>query len=246
MKSPVKTLVYFVAVGDDVYFEQAYAAIYTLRRYGGYEGDVAVITDRPEKVTWDVKVFDVRPVAPRKEDTPATAYGMNCKALLNRFLHPEMYSFVLFLDTDILVTSARFTPLLYAMAQIGGLWIHQNYWVPVHPNGPRNMGGGHDPSLFVKCPNLSVCAGIVGFGADAYGSLEHWRRLCIREDMKTDDQGSLHVVAAAFNDGRVHYLPTSDIWFPTNRVLNPCLYHFTHMEKDLMRSMTRELVSKNP
>ena len=236
------TLVYFLAMGDPKYVTQAQEAIYTLRKFGCYRGEIALLTDQPI-TSQDFKVYDIRPfVEPRRPEVPANTYAFNCKSLISRVLHVEAYSFVLYLDSDLFVTSPRFLSLLQGMNLIGGMWVQQNYWVPVDPTGPKkNMGGGRDPNLFKLCPNLSVCAGIIGFGGDAYQHLHRWNTLCMANHLGDDDQGSLHVVASQVNEGRIHYIPPADVWFPTNLVRNACIHHFTHQGQEAMATMRKTL-----
>lgn len=229
----MKTLIYYISVGGDQYYRQTLASIRSLRQFGCYRGDVAVITDNPMLFT-DVRVIPFDSIMPkRSEKVSAPTHIMCAKPMITK-ANPRVVGYhdlTLYLDSDTLIVSPRFGALVDAMATVGGLWVQQNYWAPVIYGHQPNMGKGLDPAAFKMCPNLSVCAGIVGFGHDALDSLERWRHEVESRDFGYDDQGLLHLVAAAYNEGRVHYLPQDDVWFPTNRILSPSIYHFTHQGK---------------
>jgi hypothetical protein len=228
-----KTLIYYISVGGDQYYKQTAASIRSLREFGCYRGEIAVITDNPMLFP-DVHtvVFDsIMPKRPEKVSAPT--FIMGAKPMITK-ANPRVVGYhdlTLYLDSDTLIVSPRFSALVDAMAVVDGMWVQQNYWAPVVYGHQANMGKGLDPAAFKMCPNLSVCAGIVGFGFSALNNLEHWRKEVENHGYAHDDQGLLHLVAASFNDGRVHYLPQTDVWFPTNRVSSPSIYHFTHQGK---------------
>lgn len=239
----MKTLLYYISVGGDKYYQQTILSIRSLRQFGCYTGDVAVITDNPMLFT-DVKTVLFDSIMPKRaENVSAPTHIMSAKPMITR-ASPRLtgyHDLTMYIDSDTLIVSPRFSELVDAMARIGGMWVQQNYWAPVlHATHP-SMGKGLDPAAFRMCPNLSVCAGLVGFGYDALNTLERWRTLVEERQFGHDDQGLLHLAAASHNDGRIHYIPQSDVWFPTNRVLSPSIYHFTHQGKDEQARVTARL-----
>jgi hypothetical protein len=243
----VKTLLWYTACGDPSYLTMCTESIQTVRQYGRYTGDIAVLTDAPEAFQGMVRVtpIDLKPLLPAADPkVSARTRSMSSKAAIVRSGLIGHYAFSLYLDSDIYVVSPRFSELVNAMAAIGGMWVQQNYWANMSQARQVNQGSELDPSLFRLCQNLSVCSGIVGFGYDSYSDLGKWYSLCEQRQFAYDDQALLHIVAAGHNDGRVHYLPRSDVWFPTNRILNPSIYHFTTHGKPEMASMRRQLFDK--
>lgn len=240
-----KILAYYLACGEDKYFQEVKYSIMSLRRIGCYTGEICVVTDNPEqfKEFKDLTVYDMRgKIPPKKASVDAGVYFQNCKPFIRTFLKADAYDFIIYMDGDTLIVSPRFTNLLYSMSAVGGFWVQQNYWGMVNPESENpSMGGGLNPEDFIKCQNLSVCSGIVGMGHGSYQYFEHWKSLCERDDMSSDDQGSLHLVAAYVNGGRINYLPQTDVWFPTNRIRTPSIYHFTHEGKKEQAYMTKLL-----
>lgn len=239
----MKTLIYYISVGGETYYRQTVISIRSLRQFGRYKGDIAVITDNP-MLFHDVKTIPFDSIMPKRDEkVSAPTYIMCAKPMITR-AKPAIVGYhdlVMYMDSDTLVVSPRFSQLVDAMAAIGGMWVQQNYWAPVIVGDQPSMGAGLDPSAFRMCPGLSVCAGLVGFGYDALDSLTHWRKLVEDYNFGHDDQGLLHLVAAAHNEGRVHYIPKSDVWFPTNRVASPSICHFTHQGKVEQAELTARL-----
>lgn len=239
----MKTLLYYVSVGGDKYYQQTLLSIRSLRQFGCYKGNIAVITDNP-MLFHDVKAIPFDSVMPKRNEKVSAPTHIMCAKPMILKANPRIvghHDLVMYIDSDTLVVSPRFSELVDAMARIGGMWVQQNYWAPVALAAQPSMGQGLDPSLFTMCPGLSVCAGLVAFGHDAISDLDYWRKLIEEHGFSHDDQGLLHAVAAKHNDGKVHYLPKSDVWFPTNRVLSPSIYHFTHEGKAEQAELTARL-----
>jgi hypothetical protein len=238
-----KTLIYYISVGGDKYYQQTLASIRSLRQFGCYSGDIVVITDNP-MLFHGVRTVPFDSIMPKRDEKVSAPTHIMCAKPRIVRANPRVigyHDFTLYIDSDTLIVSPRFSKLVEAMSHIGGMWVQQNYWAPVVYGGQVSMGKGLNPDAFKMCPGLSVCAGLVGFGHNAMNDMEYWSKLVEEHNFGYDDQGLLHLVAAAHNDGRVHYIPREDVWFPTNRLLSPSIYHFTHQGKVEQAELTARM-----
>jgi hypothetical protein len=238
-----KTLIYFISCGAN-YAPMAQRAIRSVRHYGMYTGDIAVLTDTPDEFTSGVDhVIDIRGELQRRpQHVPLPTYVYNMKTIIADKHPTYLYDFVLYMDSDTLVVSARFAPLVQSMSIVGGIWCQQNFYARIRSDGNPSQGGGLVTYELVRAnPSISVCAGIVGFGADATDDLKAWGKACATRQYAADDQGLLHGVVAEHNQGRIHYLPKQAVWFPTNRVQSPIIYHFTNNEESVYTNVCRML-----
>jgi hypothetical protein len=137
----------------------------TIRRVGGFTGDVLVLCDRETPRLMGAHFANVEPTIERWGLKTAT----NCKPLIQHHAYLGIYDYLLYLDMDVLVNTARLVPMIETQALRGRLAAQRD----VRLIGENRINTGMltltDDEKSRYGHEHGACAGVVGVPTNATG-----------------------------------------------------------------------------
>ena len=244
-----RSLIYLVSLGD-TFRRYAIMAIRSIREIGGWTGDIVLLADSaaPLPGCEDVVVIDFLD-AIRARYPWATLRGRQISHLKPEIEHHvdlSRYDYVLYLDCDILINSARLSDLVATLRREAAIVVQQDI-IPVASG--RGFAGGHILTLEEqqRWGAFAINAGLFGFPTTPMGRrlLRDWRKLNVDQKFKSRDQGNLISLLLRKYYGQWGYV--GDSAFPReHRRHEETFLHFTTHKEALMEAYYREFLGLTP
>jgi hypothetical protein len=162
-----RPLVYFAAFGDDSIMAQCAIALRSLVDFGGYDGDIAILTDREPSAIGDLLPgFDHARLKLVRCDAQDRSAFMAARYAIADWAEGWNYQPILYVDTDT-VFDAPIEPMLRAIALSDRASAPVEQLSPLSSSGPVGAGllqlDGHDPAFrhgfnsgTIGIPNLAA------------------------------------------------------------------------------------------
>jgi len=237
--APGRYLIYLVCVGE-AFRRYTAMAVTSISKVGAWRQDVVVLSDSKAPLAGCPHVTVIDMFSAATERYPWLAIGKHTvphfKTELEYHVDLAAYDYVLYLDSDLLVTNDRLPNLVSAFHREQAIVVQKDI-IPVR-SGARFAGGlVLAPSEQQQWGAFAINAGIVGFPTTPMGRrlFRDWRQLNQESKFRLSDQGNLISLLLRKYRGQWGYV--SDAAF--GRLLNPypqTFVHFTTKKAALMEA----------
>jgi hypothetical protein len=202
-------LVWSVVFGEE-FKELHHMWLEALRSFGGYNGDVIIITDE-DRIDGRTRYVNMKErVVPGPRPTPRDVVKAVCKnkTSIVDVAGAADHDFLLYLDADVLVTRPRFVDIMANVSAAGRI-VAQRDLTPVSTQKPYTAWAELTPEERIRFANDGFCAGMVGFPANDIGltALREWHKANWTPDKLHGDQVRLNLLLFRQFLGLWDYLP---------------------------------------
>lgn len=182
-----KPLVYFVCFGER-YKNLLNKCLYSLFKVGGYDGDVAILSHFRKEDFFQhdkIKVLNI------KTDNDNITYYRNAKPRIYEYINLLEYSYIVYLDCDILINSNRFNSLISSWSSNDKLMIQRDI-ISIGRNKPYCGSEVLSCEERTKYSNYAFNAGIIAAKSEFFLELcKKWNEKNKEYNYTKDDQGNL-------------------------------------------------------
>lgn len=227
-----------------------YFSILSLKLNTNYTGEIVVLTDKfglPQpggikiEGVYEINVFKA---FGHLEFLTKSKFGIYCiKSMIHKFIDVSSYSFILYLDSDVLVTRQNLNQLLSFWASCGTIQCADNEGWTVKKNVPSTGSEILTDEEKDKYHSYGFCAGVVGVpgGQFAFDFFERWWTINATGKFELDDQGNLTALILRNYLDKFEYIQ----YMNKNRSIMKDITHYHSNHKVSFWTHVRFLINDN-
>ena len=204
MESVKKNLVWYISFGSYESKEMTKNSILSLLKWGNYKGDIIVLSDDTvlndnlESRYPNIRVINVKENLSKIGFPPELGkFEIFCvKPIIYQYVDVKEYNYLLYLDSDTLITNKKINYLFDYWADIGKIQIQHNAHWNTSQSQPSTGSEVLTEEMKLNNKTLSLCAGVFGCPGNKFGEqfLKDWDAKNKEGNFRKDDQGNLFYI----------------------------------------------------
>jgi hypothetical protein len=245
----MRFLIYLVSFGSGFrHFTQM--ALNSIREVGQWPHDIVVLSDTDAPFGGSgATVINIQPDLLRRYPwfgrTARLRLG-HCKPEIEHYVDLDRYDYVLYLDSDILVTTNRLVALVETLCRESHFGVQRDN-VSVMSGASFAGGSVLTPEERAMWGHYQINSGVVGFPVSSRSRriLRDWRRMNAAAHFKSRDQGNLIAVLLRKNLGQWAYIQDATFGRRLRRY-EQTLVHFTGPGHPNMAEYYEQILGLDP